>query len=422
MNTQMELPYNNNAEMALIGSVLNDTTILSDLKVLSEDFYTDINKTLYQAIKKLGEKANIITLQEEIGILYDHAYVEQCSILAYQTSEYKHFEDIVISKSILRKQIVLANEIIVKAKSGEDCTDLFRQVDTFNEYDDGELVMIGDIVGDELEHIEKYNQGLIEPGLMTKIKGLDHLLNGLKKGDLIYLGARPSMGKSALAMQIVLNLAEQGKKVGVFSLEMQNAKLVRRMLVNQSRVHLRMIQDKKLGESEIKRLTNAASKLFQQNIALSDKAGQKATDILRKAKRHQKLHGMDVLVIDHFHLLKPSIKGSNYETRSFDSQLLKEIAKELNIPVICLCQLNRGLESRAISDRMPILSDLKETGSLEQDGDVIIFINREDYWHKNEPDYTPTHRAEVSVAKNRDGEIGNFEMEWRGGTQQFINL
>lgn len=421
METNNQL-YKNQAEMALIGSMINDYSIISDVKVNVDDFYVATNQELFEAVKTLGERVNIVTLQDVIGSRYDMGYVNQCISLAYTTTNFKHFEDIIIKYSVLRKQVLLAQEIISNSMAGNDSSTLFKQSDTIDTYDDGELVMIGDIVGEELDAIERYQKGEMTQGLMTRVKGLDHLANGLVNGDLIYIGARPSMGKSAFANQLALNIAAQGKKVAIFSLEMQNAKIVKRMLVNQARVHLNIIKERKLEDSSLKKLTNASAKLYQQNIALSDKGSQRVGDILRKSKRHKKLNGLDVLIIDHFHLLKPTVQGSNYEKRSFDSQLLKEMAKELDIPVICLCQLSRGLEQRSISDRMPILSDLKETGSLEQDGDLIMFINREDYWHKNEPDYTNNHIAEISVAKNRDGEIGNFKMNWSGGTQRFDEL
>jgi len=415
----MELPYSNKAEMALIGSIINDSSIVSDLKLNEDDFYNDVNLAAFIACKKLGIKSNIITIHDEVGSLCDLSYLNECTNLAYSTGNFSHFEEIIIKKSVLRKQIILAQEIMSNAYAGNDSIDLFKTATDFNNHDDGELVLLKDLVNDEIDNIEAYNDGKIEPGIMTRMKGLDHYANGLVDGDLIYLGARPSMGKSAFAMQIALNIAAQGKKVAVFSLEMQNAKLVRRMLVNQSRVHLNTIKDRRLDGASKTKLQDAASKLFNQNIALSDKAGQTAMDILRKAKRHQKINGLDVLIIDHFHLLKSSISGTNYERRSFDSQLLKETAKELNVPVICLCQLSRALEQRVVGDRMPILSDLKETGSLEQDGDLIVFINRQDYWYKNDADYVKTNDADISVAKNRDGETGNFKMRWSGGTQRF---
>ena len=244
-----------------------------------------------------------------------------------------------------------------------------------------------------------------EPGMMTKLKEIDYYLNGMKNGDLIYIGARPSMGKSALAMQIMLNVAEQDKKVAMFSLEMQNKKLANRMLVNFAKVHLNLIKKRQVDNSQRRRLMDAAAKLFNQNIAISDNGIQSVSQILRKAKRHKKRFGLDLLVIDHFHLLSPDGKFNGlYERRSHDSQMLKAIAKELDVPVICLCQLNRTLEQRPVNKRLPVLSDLKETGSLEQDGDVIIFIDRQDYWFKDDPDYKNTNKATVFVASDRDWE------------------
>jgi len=231
------------------------------------------------------------------------------------------------------------------------------------------------------------------------------------------------MGKSALATQMVLNIAANDKSVAFFSLEMQNKKIARRMLANQSRVHLNMVRDRKIDDEQRNKMLESASKLFNTKIAISDKGGQTVSQLIRKAKRHKQKYGLDVLFIDHFHLLKADGKfNGNYERRSHDSQALKEGAMELGIPVVVLCQLSRALEARPINDRMPILSDLKETGSLEQDGDVVAFVDRPDYWHKNEPDYKNDHRANISVAKNRDVETGIFEMIWHGGTQRFDNI
>lgn len=419
-------PHDVKAEQALLGSILNDPTIISDLKVKSEDFYRNVHQAIFETMIELKDKTNIITVLERIESiepgLVELEYLNDCTTTAFLSATHNHFEDIVIRKSVLRKQIHLAYQIADQAYNNIDSIDLFKQAEEIDCYDDDEMVFIRDIVGEELDNIDKYNKGLIQPGLMTKITGIDKLANGFKNGDLIYIGARPSMGKSALANQIALNLAEQGKKIGIFSLEMQNAKIVRRMLVNQAKVHLRLIQEKKIDSQEMRKLTNACSKLYNQNIAISDKAGQRVVDILRKAKRHKKKYGMDILVIDHFHLIKPTQGKGNYEQRSFDSQMLKEVAKELNIPVICLCQLNRGLEARKIDDRLPILSDLKETGSLEQDGDMILFIDRQDYWHKDEVDYENNHEATIHFAKNRDGETGVFKLKWYGGTQRFENI
>lgn len=420
-------PHNTQAEQALIGSMLNDNSIIDDLKVKHSDFYRNVNQLIFECILELNrekKKIDVITLQDKLGNAFEevggYEYMHLCTSEGIIVGNFKHWETIIIEKSMLRQQITIAQEIIDLAYAGEDASDIFKQIDNVDNYFDDELVMIKDFINETMDDIDKYQNREIDPGIMTKIKGLDHLANGLVDGDLIYVGARPSMGKSALAMQIMLNIAEQGKSIAFFSLEMQNKKIAKRMLVNQASVHLNIMKERKLGDSENKRLLNAASKLFNQNIAISDNGSQTVSTILRKAKRHKKRHGLDVLIIDHFHLLKSDGKfNSIYERRSHDSQVLKEMAKELDVPVICLCQLNRSLENRPISDRLPILSDLKETGSLEQDGDLILFINREDYWHKNEPDYTPDRKATISVAKNRDGEIGIFELNWYNGTQRF---
>lgn len=420
-------PHNLKAEMALLGSLMYDNILIDELKVKETDFYRTRNQVLYECMVNLYKqniKIDAITIQESMKDDFDnigsYEYMNDCMTEGIITSNFKHWENIIIEKSILRKQIIIAQEILDTAYSGTDASNLFKKIDDLDDYDDGDIIMIKDFIHETMDDMEKYQNREMNEGIMTKIKGLDYYVNGLMDGDLIYLGARPSMGKSALAMQIMLNIAESGKHVVFFSLEMQNKKLAKRMLVNQSKVHLKRIKDRQLDENENKRLLNAAAKLHNQNIAMSDKGNQSVSEIIRKAKRHKKKFGLDILIIDHFHLLKSDGKfNSLYERRSHDSQALKDGAKELGCPIICLCQLNRALEARPISDRLPLLSDLKETGSLEQDGDVIIFLNREDYWHKNESDYILNNEATVSVAKNRDGEIGIFNTNWHAGTQRF---
>lgn len=424
------LPHNLKAEMALLGSMMYDHVIIDDLKVKESDFYKTQHQILFEAMVQLnkeGIKIDAITIQEKIPEEFDHVgsyeYINDCMTEGVITSNYKHWEDVIIGKSILRKQILIAQEIMDTAYSGTDASKLFKKADDIDDYNDDEIMMISQFINETMEDMEKYQNREINEGIMTKVKGLDYYTNGLVDGDLIYVGARPSMGKSALAMQIMLNIAQTGKHIAFFSLEMQNKKLAKRMLVNQAKVHLKRIKDRQIDESETQRLTNAAAKLFNQNIAISDKGNQSVSQILRKAKRHKKKHGLDILIIDHFHLLRSDGKfNSLYERRSHDSQALKDMAKELDCPVICLCQLSRALETRPVKERLPMLSDLKETGSLEQDGDVIIFLNREDYWHKNEKDYTMDHEATISVAKNRDGEIGIFNTKWHSGTQRFEDI
>jgi replicative DNA helicase len=419
-------PSNIKAEMALIGSILYDNTLIDDMLVKPSDMYKMSNNLILEKMIEHNRKYNtvdFITLESELNKDIENVdgYLHDCMTHGVNYSSFSTWESLILDNSKLRKQITIATEMLDNAYSGKDAEYLLKEFDTIETVRE-DMVMIKDFINETMNDIDDYLDGKSNPGIMTKIRGLDYLVNGLVDGDLIYIGARPSMGKSALAMQMALNIAEQNKSVGIFSLEMQNKKIAKRMLVNQARVHLKLIKEKRVEEPEKVRLINAASKLYNQKISISDNGKQTITDILKKAKRHKKRHGLDIIIIDHFHLLTAEITGSNYEKRSYDSQMLKMIAKELEVPVICLCQLSRALEQRPITARMPILSDLKETGSLEQDGDVIIFIDREDYWHKDEKDYKFTGKARISVAKNRDGETGVFEMNWHGGTQRFENI
>ncbi len=431
MNTSIrKVPHNIKAEMALLGSILYDNTIIDDLKVKEIDFYKLAHQEIFKAMYELNKKSkkiDTITLEHELNDSYysvgGFEYLSECMTEGVIVSNFNHWQNVIIEQSMLRQQILIAQEILDKAYSGEDAQQLLKKFDDIDNYNDDELVFIKDFIHEALEDVEDYLDKKSYPGIMTKLKGLDYYINGLKDADLIYIGARPSMGKSALAMQIGLNIAEQGKKVAIFSLEMQNKKIANRMLVNYAKVHLNLIKARKVEAPERTRLIEAARNLFNQNIAICDNGTQSVSQILKLAKRHKKKNGLDVVIIDHFHLLAPDGKFNGlYERRSHDSQMLKAMAKELGAPVVCLCQLNRTLEQRPIDKRLPVLSDLKETGSLEQDGDVIMFINRQDYWFKDDADYKPDNKATVFIAKNRDGETGVVELDWNGGYQRFENI
>ena len=420
-----KVPCNEQAEKAVLGALINEPNLIDECIVTEDDFYRETNKYIFMTLKAMVKKSisiDFVTVMENLQDV-DFTYINDCTVEGINSTNIKHWERIVIDKSIKRKQLLAAQEIIEAVNKDEDPTSIFIKAQDFDSYFDGELEGTDTITIKTMQEINDHLENKTTPGIKTNIKELDYLLDGFKDGGLYYLGARPSIGKTALALQIIKNVAEENKKIAFFSLEMSKTALVKRLIVNHSRTHLNLIKERKIDEQGLKSLNDAASKLYRQNIFISDKGGQTVESILSKAKRHKKKHGLDMLFIDHFHILENSSMLNNANERStYNSRMLKYMAKELEIPVVCLVQLNRKLEERPKSQRMPIMSDVRDSGSLEQDADVIIFLDRQDYWFKDDEDYTPNNIADIKIAKNRDGETGRFSMKFYGGTQRFEQI
>ena len=419
-----QLPISKSAEDAFIGAMINDPVLLDDIVITENDFYYQQNKDMFKCLMELkhnNHSIDLVGICEYFNNNIDYHVIDSLTNAGMISTNFKHWERIIINKSLCRRQIERAQQIIEQATQSEDASELFR-ID-FDSYHDGELVGMEEIMIDTMQHINDYVDGKIEDGIKSGIKPLDHFIGGFKGGNIYYLGARPSIGKTALGLQIVKNIAGNGKKIAFFSLEMGKRELGKRLLVNESRVHLNLIKTRKVESDEMQRMNKAASNLIKQNVVISDKGGQTVESILTKARRHKKKYGLDILFIDHFHILETAERGASAnEKASYNSRMLKYISKELDIPVVCLVQLNRKLEERPIDKRMPIMSDIRDSGSLEQDADVIMFLNRQDYWHKDEPDYKPDNIADIKIAKNRDGETGQFRQMFYGGTQRFENI
>ena len=284
--------------------------------------------------------------------------------------------------------------------------------------------------GDSLEHIgtvlHKVFDNLTElsqsdsaiPGLSSGLRDLDMKINGLNKSDLLLVAARPAMGKSAFALNIGVNVAKKyNKTVAIFNLEMSKEQLTMRLLASESFVELQKLATGKLSDEEWTKLSMAASSLSQTDIRIDDNPTVTVADINAKCRR---LENLGLVVIDYLQLMQGSGYGKNSENRvtvvGEISRALKIMAKELNIPVICLSQLSRAVESR--TDKRPILSDLRESGAIEQDADSVMFLYRDEYYNENSED---KGLAECIVAKNRHGETGTVKMQWFGPYQTFTD-
>ena len=284
--------------------------------------------------------------------------------------------------------------------------------------------------GDSLEHIgttmhrvfDRLNELAMSdsmiPGLSTGLRDLDMKINGLNKSDLLLVAARPAMGKSAFALNIGVNVAKSYKKtVAIFNLEMSREQLAMRLLANEAFVELQKLATGKLNEDEWAKLCMASAALSQTDIRIDDNPSVTVADINAKCRR---LDNLGLVIIDYLQLMQGSGYGKNNENRVVVvgeiSRSLKIMAKELNVPVICLSQLSRAVESR--TDKRPILSDLRESGAIEQDADSVMFLYRDEYYHENTEDKGV---AECIVAKNRHGETGAVKMQWIGQYQTFAD-
>ncbi|WP_298836277.1 replicative DNA helicase [Clostridium sp.] len=430
------LPYNLEAEQSVIGSMLIDKTAISRVvEVLkSDDFYRDSHKVIFSAIYELYQKdtpIDMITLLEHLrsaekleasgGI----TYISEISNSIPSTANLSSYIKIVEDKSTLRKLIKSSTEII------ENC---------YNKQDDVEAVM--DIAEQKVFNIsQKKNAGDFEPmntvlergfleierifnnkgettGISSGFPELDDKTAGFQKGDMILIAARPSMGKTTFA----LNLAEyaalrQGKSVAVFSLEMSKEQLSYKLLCSEANVDMSKLRHGDLEDRDWENIAKASGPLAASKIFIDDTAGTSVMDMRSKCRKLKMEHGIDMIVIDYLQLMTGSNTESRQQEVSEISRSIKALAKEMQCPVIALSQLSRAPEQR--TDHRPMLSDLRESGSIEQDADLVMFLYRDEYYNEETED---KNVAELIIAKQRNGPIGTVKLAWIGQFSKFARL
>ncbi|MGL4796776.1 MAG: replicative DNA helicase, partial [Paraclostridium sp.] len=335
------------------------------------------------------------------------------------------YADIVKEKSVLRKLIKVSNDILNlgydKSVKVEDILEQAEKkiFDISQEKSSEDFKSINSVLMDAYDMIEKlYTNKEDITGITTGFEDLNKKINGLQRTDLILVAARPAMGKTAFSLNLVQNAALKGNaSVAVFSLEMSKEQLVQRMLSAQSNVELKKIKTGNLDENDWPRIIDAMSVLSNANIFIDDTPGIKMSELRSKCRKLKIEKGLDFILIDYLQLMEG--EGNN-ESRQQEiskiSRSLKIIAKELNCPVVALSQLSRAPEQR--SDHRPMLSDLRESGAIEQDADIVMFLYRDEYYH---PDSERKNIGEVLIAKNRHGETGSVELVWLGEIQKFAN-
>jgi replicative DNA helicase len=378
-----------------------------------------------------NEPIDLITLTEELkkqdslenigGI----SYITSLSTIVPTTTNVKYYADIVKEKSVLRKLIKVSNDIL---NSGYDNSVKVEEIleqaekkifDISQEKSSEDFKSINSVLMDTYDMIEKLYTNKEEiTGITTGFDDLNKKINGLQRTDLILVAARPAMGKTAFSLNLVQNAALKGNaSVAVFSLEMSKEQLVQRMLSAQSNVELKKIKTGNLDENDWPRIIDAMSVLSNANIYIDDTPGIKMSELRSKCRKLKIEKGLDFVLIDYLQLMEGEGNNENRQQEiSKISRSLKIIAKELNCPVVALSQLSRAPEQR--SDHRPMLSDLRESGSIEQDADIVMFLYRDEYYH---PDSERKNIGEIIISKNRHGETGSVELVWLGEIQKFAN-
>lgn len=430
-------PHNLESEQCVIGSIIvEEQTLVPVAEILDrEDFYIDAHKVIYDSMIELGNERKPIDMITLTNRLKEKGYLDQVGGVTYltsitnmipTTSNVKVYAEIVKKNSTLRKLIKASNDIISMGYEASDSLDDILNVAEKKIFDISQDRMSQDFkpISEVLTSVtamieEVYSKGSDITGLDTGFIDLNKKLGGFHKSDLILIAARPGMGKTAFALNLVANAAIRSKSsVAVFSLEMSKEQLVQRLLSSQSNVALDNINKGKIADDEWKKLTDAMTVLSSSDIFIDDTPGIKVSEIRSKCRKLKMEKGLDMIMIDYLQLMEADGRADNRQQEvSKISRSLKILAKEMNCPVIALSQLSRNTESG--KDHMPKLSDLRDSGAIEQDADIVMFIYRDEYYTKMET--KKKDLAEIIIAKNRHGEISNIELVWIGKIQKFSN-
>ena len=430
-------PHNLEAERSALGiMLLSKDKINTAMEIVrADDFYKEAHGMIYQAIQNLynnGSPVDLITTVEELRRLGQldaiggTAYLAQLSSEFTTTSNIEYYLRLIKDKATLRALIDKSSETIDAAYDDAEATSTIVELAEKNIFDITQgaytsgLTHIHEILLDSFKMMEERaaNPGTLT-GTTTGFIDLDFKLSGLQKSDLVLLAARPSMGKTALMVNISVNAAMRGKaKVAMFSLEMSKEQLTQRMISATAHVDLQKVISGKLTEDDWGKIVQAMTPLDELDIFIDDTPSISPLEVKAKCRRIKAEKGLDLIVIDYLQLMEMGGKNeSRQQEISAISRSLKGIAKELDVPVIALSQLSRAPEMRA--DHRPILSDLRESGAIEQDADVVMFLYRDDYYHE---DSELKNIGEVIIAKHRNGPTGTVELLFKPEYTKFLNM
>ncbi len=431
------LPQSVEAEEAVLGAILVNPLSLGRIVefLKPESFYKPSHQKIYAGMLELfrkNEPIDIVTIsehlrnKEELEQVGGRPYINDLALNVVTTVNIEFYAKIIKEKEIKRALINAGSEIVSMSYENEDTTNVLDNAQKliFNiaaQKDTSDLVPISDLVVSSYEQIEyRFNNQDELVGVTTGYYDLDAITSGLHKSDLIILAARPSMGKTAFALNLAQNVALKGKKgVAIFSLEMPKQQLVKRMLCAEAEVDSQRITSGHMQPKDWDKLIEAMTRLSDAKIYIDDASGVTATDIKAKCRRlMMEEKELGLIVIDYLQLMEGGGNTSDRNQQiSAISRSLKGLARELDVPIIALSQLSRGVEQRP--DKRPMMSDLRDSGAIEQDADIIIFIYRDEYYNRD--DVNNKGKAEIIIAKHRNGPVGTVELLYQNNITKFKN-
>lgn len=441
------LPANVDAEKTILGAILLDNQALSEAeeRLVADDFSLDSHRRIFQRMAELGNEGRAVDLVTLANELSKYKEVEAVGGVAYLASLteglprrpiIEEYIRIVKDKSLLRQLMLICSAAIARAADQSETA-----LEVLNSAESGLLAVgekginkglasLEEIVAGSFGSIDNlYSQAREVTGLATRFTEFDKMTSGLQKSDLVIIAARPSMGKTAWAINIAQNAAVHGQAVvAVFSLEMSKEALLRRMLAAEAMVDQRKLQTGFLGRDDQVKLSNALERLVESKVFIDDTPGITLAEMRAKARRLKQSNKgqLDLILVDYLQLMTmSSLGGKKIESRTQEvsaiSRGLKALAKEMEVPVIALSQLSRASEKRG-DDKRPMLSDLRESGSIEQDADVVAFIHRESYYNRDKEEDPDKNKAEIIIAKQRNGPTGTVELAFLSSYTLFANL
>ena len=432
-------PHSIEAEQSVIGGLMLDPNSMDRVEgaVHADDFYKPAHRKIFLAIEELYRRnqpfdivmvSNTLTDKGEFEAIGGADVLKEIYENAFSTVNIEAYANVIREKAQLRKVITTCKDILEEAYEPKEETveEFMNGVESkiyalAEQKNDSGLLPASDVMKTSMERIEQLFSNSSEiTGVPTGFVDLDKMTAGLQPQELVILAARPSMGKTAFSLNIAANAALRGnKKVAYFSLEMSKESLMFRILASESKIDMSKLRVGKIQDSAWSDLISTAAKVAEADFYIDDTSGISPFEILAKCRRLKNQHGLDLIMVDYLQLmsLKQRVESREREVSEI-SKTLKKIAKELNVCVVALAQLNRSVESR--NDRRPMVSDLRESGSIEQDADVIMMIYREDYYEKENAENKGV--AEIIVGKQRNGPVGTAKLAWMPNYGTFANL
>ncbi len=431
-------PHNREAEQSVIGAIFLDpqSLITASEILLADDFYHNAHKKIFETMLRLsdqGKAIDVVTVTEELSAKKE---IEDVGGLSYllelanavpTAANVAHYAKIVEEKALLRRLIRVATKIVEDGYTREDEVEALlgeaekKMMEVANRKNAGDFKHVKDVLVETFDNIERLqSQKGDVTGIPTGFRDLDNITAGFQRNDLIIVAARPSVGKTAFALNVAQSVAVQAREnVAIFSLEMGAEQLVMRMLCAEGNIDAQVLRTGALTTEDWGKLTMAMGSLSNSGIFIDDTPGVRINEIRAKCRRLAQEHGLGMILIDYLQLIQGSGKpGENRQQEVSEiSRSLKGLARELKVPVIALSQLSRGVEQR--QDKRPMMSDLRESGSIEQDADIVAFLYRDDYYDKESES---KNMIEIIIAKQRNGPTGTVTLAFKKEFNKFINV